>query len=183
MSTPKAMSTAGRRHALLASRARRLARPRTAPAPIPSVNCIVCEAGLELYAIPLAHVARIIPAGRVASIPSSNSSLMGVTARAGVFYHVYDLAPLISGAKAAGEGGHIIMLRGAVPIALRVDRALQVADIVELGGDASSAASSHPAIASFGRPLQDNLFDGRTISIVDPARLSTDHAPARAEGD
>lgn len=187
MSSPqnssKTISSAGRRHALLAGRARRLARPRTAPEPIPSVSCLVCEAGLELYAIPLANVVRIMPAGRVAATPSSNAALLGVTARAGVFYHVYDLAQLIGGGKAGSEGGHVVMLRGAVPIALRVDRALQVADIVDLSREASSASSSHPAIARFGRPLQDNLFDGRTISVVDPAMLSSEHAPARAEGD
>jgi chemotaxis signal transduction protein len=181
MSTPK-LSATGRRHALLVARARRLARPRKAPPAIASVSCLVCEAAGELFALPIARTAHVTSFVRIANIPTTNPSLIGVASRAGVFYHVYDLTRLVGAGK--GEGGRLVMLRGAPPVALRVDEAIRVADLVEISAtDASQIQANHPAVAGFARAAHADLFNGRTISLINPDKLASDTAPGRVEGD
>ncbi len=182
MSSPK-LSTTGRRHALLVTRARRLARPRKVAAPTASISCLICDAGGELYALPLSRMVRVAPFVRAAPVPTLNRALVGVASRAGVFYHVYDLARLV-GSGTGGERGHLVMLRGLPPIALRVDQAIRVADVVALSAaDASQMHTNHPAVTSFARALQAELFNGRTISLIDPDKLASEPAPGRVEGD
>lgn len=182
MSTPK-LSEAGRRHALLTARARRLARPRKTPDPVASISCLVCETAGELYALPLSHMARVVPFTRPAPVPTSNSALIGVVSRMGIFYHVYDLARLVGGAGADARG-HLVMLRGTPPIALRVDQAIRVADLVVLSeADTSQMRTNHLAVTGFARPLQHELFNERTISLIDPDKLAAGNAPSRVGGN
>jgi chemotaxis signal transduction protein len=182
MSSPK-LSQTGRRHALLTTRARRLARPRKAAAPVASISCLVCEAGGELYGLPIIRTAHVAPFVRAAAVPTHNPALIGVASRGGVFYHVYDLARLVGGAG-AGEGGRLVMLRGNPPVALRVDEAIRVADLVELSGpEASQIQSNHPAVTGFARALQIDLFNGRMISLINPDKLASESSPERVEGD
>ncbi|HOZ26802.1 MAG TPA: chemotaxis protein CheW [Hyphomonadaceae bacterium] len=182
MSSPR-LSEVGRRHALLVARARRLARPRTIAEPVPSTPCLVCDAGGELYALPLLQMARVVPFVRVAPVPTTNAALMGVFGRAGIFYHVYDLARLV-GAGDKGARGHLVMMRGAPPIALCVDEAIRVADLVTLSpAETSQMRANHPAVTGFARPLQSGLFSERTISLIDPDKLAPGHAPVRVGGD
>ncbi|RYG34918.1 MAG: chemotaxis protein CheW [Burkholderiales bacterium] len=181
MNTPK-LSSVGRRHALLVARARRLARPRKDPPAIASITCLVCEAAGELFALPIARATHVAPFIRAASVPTSNPALIGVVARAGVFYHVYDLTRLVGAGK--GEGGHMVMLRGSPAIALRVDEVLRVADLVGLSNSgASQLQANHPAISGFAHAVQADVFNGRTISLIDPDKLASDTAPSRVEGD
>lgn len=181
MNTPK-LSQVGRRHALLVARARRLARPRKAPPVVASISCLVCEAAGELFAIPVARAAHVAPFTRIAAIPTTNPALVGIVARAGVFYHVYDLTRLVG--TGVGEGGRLVMLRGNPPIALRVDEVLRVADIVELSpADASQIQTNQTAVTGFARALQDDVFSGRTISLINPDKLASDAAPSSVEGD
>ena len=181
MSTPK-LSEAGRRHALLVARARRLARPRKKPDPVDSISCLVCETGAELYALPLSQMARVVPFVRPAPVPTTNAALTGVVSRAGIFYHVYDLGRLVGSADAEARG-HLVMLRGTPPIALRVDQAIRVADLVVLSqADTSQMRANHPAVTGFARPLQQGLFNERTISLIDPDNLATGHPSSRVGG-
>jgi chemotaxis signal transduction protein len=183
MSLPK-ISAAGRRHALLVMRARRLARPRNAVEPVATIACIVCEAGRELYALPLARVARVTPCVRIAPVPTINRALVGIAGSAGVFYHVYDLARLVGASDVLEAGSHLVMLRGAPPIALRVHVALGVADLVELSlTETAQMQANHPAVTGFTRPLQADLYGGRTISLINPEKLAPGSAPAREKGD
>lgn len=181
--SPSKLSDAGRRHALLVSRARRLARPRRTPDPVESLSCLVCESGADLYALPLSQIARVAPFVPPAPTPTNNPALIGVVGRAGIFYHVYDLGRLVGGADTAAHG-HLVMLRGTPPIALHVDQAIRVADLVVLSqADTSQMRGNHPAIAGFARPLQQGLFNERTISLMDPDKLATRHASPRVGGD
>jgi chemotaxis signal transduction protein len=181
MSTSK-LSPAGRRHALLVTRARRLARPRKAPVAVASISCLVCEAAGELFAIPIGRAAHVAPFVRVAAIPTANPALIGVVSRAGAFYHVYDLTRLMGAGK--GEGGRLVMLRGNPAIALRVDEVIRVADLVELSDiGAAQIQANHPAISGFVRTLQADLFNGRTISLIDPDKLASDTVPGWVGGD
>lgn len=178
----KPLSSAGRRHALLEARTRRLARRRDAAEKIVTVNCLVCEAGGQFYALPLTRIARVAPAMRPAPVPSANPALLGVTGRAGVFYHVYDLASLMGGT--AGAAGHAVMLRGSSPIALHVEAALRVADLVMIGPDeAANLRATHPAVSGFARAIQNELFDGRILSLIDPDKLASAVEADRVEGD
>lgn len=177
------LSQAGRRHAILASRTRRLARPRGAGIVVPFVTCLVCEAGGELFGVPLVRLSRVVSAGQLAVVPSSNPALVGVTGRAGIFYHVYDLARLTSDGS-VGPEGHFAMLRGSPPIALSVDRAVRVADLATLTpAEASHMQARGPAVSGFARPLQAELFEGRIISMIDPDRLVADDVRDQVEGN
>lgn len=181
MNSPKLSST-GRRHALLVTRARRLARPRKAPVTVASVSCLVCECAGELFGLPIARTAHVAAFARPATIPTSNPALIGVVPRAGAFYHVYDLTRLMGAGK--GEGGRLVMLRGSPAIALRVDEAIRVADLVALADPgASQLQANYPAISGFARAVQSDLFNGRTISLIDPDKLASDTAPGWVEGD
>jgi chemotaxis signal transduction protein len=179
----RTISPTGRRHAILAARARRLARRLGAPEPVASINCLVCEAGGQLFGLPLVRMARVVPTARTAHVPTSNPALLGVASRGGVFYQVYDLARL-AGAGAGGADGHIVLLRGTPAKALRVDRALRVADVVALAsGDAPQLQAGQSVVSGFARPLQAELFEGRIISLIDPDKIAPDHAPGDVEGD
>ncbi len=182
MNSPK-LSVAGRRHALLVARARRLARPRKAAPAVASISCLVCEAGDELYGLPIMRTAHVAPFVRAAAVPTRNPALIGVSSRAGVFYHVYDLATLM-GVRSGGEGGRLVMLRGSPPVALRVNEAIRVADLVELpAADASQIQANHPAVTGFARAVQADLFNERTISLINPDKLASESTPERVEGD
>lgn len=170
---------ARRRHALMGARARRLARPRKqAPAEI-SVRCLVCQSGDDQIAIPLARVAHISVYRRPVPVPSRNPALIGVLAVAGVFHHVFDLSLMAhAGASreaSAADGSHLIILRtGAFASALRVERALRVADLVMLdSGDTSGLAPSHPAITGFARPLKTDPDSARIIGLVDVDQITS----------
>lgn len=177
------LSATARRHALLKGRARRLARPRVSPVATATVSCLVCEADRELFGLPLSRLVRVVPMRRLSTLPTTNAALVGVTSHAGVFYHVYDLAKLVSG-MASARGEHLVMLRGAPAVALRVDIALRVADLVTLDpSETSRIGSNHPAVSGFARSTQAELFDGRVISLIDPEKLTLDHAPEGVEGD
>jgi chemotaxis signal transduction protein len=174
---------ANRREAILADRARRLARPRKAQVAVESVSCLVCEAGGDLFAIPVSRAARVMPARQTAAIPTSNPALIGITNRGGLFHHLYDLARLV-GLEPVGSDGHFVMLRGSPAVALRVERALRVADLVPLTpNDAPQMQASQPCVTGYARPLQASLFEGRTIALVDPDKLAPDSGPGRVEGD
>ena len=177
-------SAVGRRHVLLGARARRLARPRREAAPEVSTPCLVCEVNGELYGLPLSRLARVAPFIAAARTPTRNPAMLGVLARSGVFYHVFDLG-LLLGAGSAGEAGHVALLRGSAPaIALRVDRAKRVAALVELPPDATSQmGASHPAVKAFARPLEAGLFEGRMISLIDVDQLTSDAQRGRDEGE
>lgn len=172
------------RHSLLRARARRLARPRREISMVASIACLVCEAAGVLYAVPLIKVARVAPFRRAASTPSSNPALLGVTGLSGKLYHVFDLGRLMHAAT-SDAGEHLVLLRGGPPaVALRVTRAVRVADLVELSlEDASQMRPSHPAVTAFARPLQADLFAGQTISILDPDQLTSRVTAGFTEGD
>jgi chemotaxis signal transduction protein len=127
---------------------------------------------------------RIAPFRGAAPVPTSNPALLGVLASAGVFYQAYDLGKLLGDSAGAPEG-HVIFLRDRSPgIAIRVDRVLGVANLVELGSDASTRMRAvHPAVTAFVRPLDRDAFDGRTISLLDTDQLASESREDRLEGD
>jgi chemotaxis signal transduction protein len=125
----------------------------------------------------------VIPHRRIASAPSSNPALLGIRGRNGVFYHVFDLGRMIGGG-AGGEGGHLVLLRGEPPVGLRVDAVLRVADVAAIDADAASGMRpSHPAVTGFVRPILKESFEGRVISLLDTAVLTSGDQRGRVEGD
>jgi len=175
--------SAGRRKAILVDRARRLARSRKAPEQVSFVSCLVCEAAGNLFGIPVERAALVMPARQTAAIPTSNPALIGITSRGGVFHQVYDLARLVGLATDISDG-HFVVLKGSPGVALRVERALRVVDLVPLAPeDALQMQASRPCVAGFARPLQVSLFDGRTIALIDPDKLGSDTASGLVEGD
>lgn len=154
--------------AILDERARRLAQAVDTASPVDLTLVLVCAAGTEWFGVEMSAVARVAPYQRPSFLPSRDRALLGLIARAGWFYRVYD-APLLLGLK-PGVGEHVLFLR-ARQIALRFDAILGVTDVAPLGeDDASRMRASHPAIRAFGQ-APDGPFAGRVISILDPQLL------------
>lgn len=162
MSAP-ALPTAQWRERVLAERAERLAhRPAPADASTLARVC-VCEAGGDLFGIPVEHIARVMPDVRPAPLANAAPALLGIIARGGGFSLIYDLAALASGAAGERVGeGHLILLRQTRPAAgVKVTRTLAVADIALLEGDEVAGLSTRPGITSYGR------HGDRIVSIID----------------
>ncbi|KAB1071542.1 chemotaxis protein CheW [Methylobacterium planeticum] len=110
---------------------------------------LVCTGGGERYGLPMAAVARVLPARPCTPIPGAPPALLGIVALSGGIVSVIGLAralgrgPARDPARDPGgeraEEGHLVVLRGgAAPLALAVDRVLGVARLD--GGSADPAA-------------------------------------------
>jgi chemotaxis signal transduction protein len=164
--------------ALLRERAAQLARAQ-APDAAPVITRLVCAAAGHLYGLPLTRLARVLSYQRPASAPSANPAMMGAIGRGGGFYLIYDLARIIDPARKSEAGGHIILLRRALPRAgLRVDEALGVVGLAPLEErELSGVAPQHSSISGFARHP-----DGRLVSLIDLNKMLPPLSRAAGEG-
>lgn len=165
---------------LLDARAEMLARQGRAMAG-PSAErrrYLVCEAGPDLYGIPVEAAGSVIQARTVMVPPGRVGAMLGLFGRGGELFSVVDLAMLLGRpAPAAGDPGHFVVLRRATPrVALRVDRALDVAPLIPLTDGADRAAGDDP-VAGFGRRTGT---DETSIALIDLDRLLTRLSPTAA---
>lgn len=156
-------SLAAQAERILEERTRQLAaRPALLAPEQPKLALLVCQVGAELYGLPLAAVAQVVPQGPCARLPGAPAALLGLFGRAGQVFSVLDLGRALGAAPAAGdpvEAGHFLLLRQAPRrLALRADRVLGVAHVVPLAGDA--AALPRP---DDGHPAQDRAVSGHAL--------------------
>lgn len=169
-----AKSSAVRANAILTERARRLAeRPQALHAAETRRVCL-CEAGGDLYGIPVEDVARVMSEAHTAPLAEAEPALLGVMSRGGGFALVYDLSALIGAVAAPQTGeGHFVLLRSLRPLtALKVSRVDAITDIELLSAEDTVNLPVRASIAAYGR-----AGDGRIVSIIDIAALM--HASAR----
>lgn len=129
--------------ALLAERARRLARPPHADAEgegADTLELLVCRVGAESVALPLAAVAAVARLGPVARLPRAVAPVYGVTAWRGRPLTVLALAP-----RATDDGGQprlVVLGSGArAVLAIAVDA---VDDLHRVSRDTLSPARDGP---------------------------------------
>lgn len=132
----RAVAILDRRTAFLASREAATTGRATPRRPV-----IVWALGESLYGMDVGHVAAVLPFAGCAPVPTRAPACLGVIGRSGRFYSVIGMrvlagiAPALL-AEAAAEPdppAHLLLLRGAPPIALAVDRVLGRFDLADTG--------------------------------------------------
>ncbi len=167
--------------ALLRERAWQLAQPRDTGAPTePTQRAVVCALGEALYAVPVEAVARIATYRPPARLPGGHAALLGVIARSGGFWHIYDLGVLL-GATAAAKG-FFVLLRGR-GVGLRADAVLGVSDLAPIAAEDASQMAASPSVATFARATEAGAYDGRIISILDLTLLLPREAASPDHGE
>ncbi|MGE4218665.1 MAG: chemotaxis protein CheW [Alphaproteobacteria bacterium] len=167
----------GRPHAmrerLLDERTRRLARPAAEDGPTDAASVLVCALGRSLYGLPLQGVATVARFQRAAALPGQPAAMIGLTGKAGAFFHVFDLGAWLTGTSAVTTPGFIVALRRPPPrVAIRVDRILGVATAIPLtAAEAAPLPASPPAVSAYARSAGTGELDGPLLALVDLDRL------------
>jgi len=170
MTTPEAVridySLPDWRERLLETRARSLAgnaSPESEAGEI--LKCLIVLANGAPCALRLSDVAQVTPWREPARLPGGRGAVGG---RSGSYFHIYSLADLLGGSGDQTAGGHIVRLRVRDRgVALRVDRAMDVADVRLVQPDVSeSLGKPHPAAVGLGEAP-----GYPTLTILDADRL------------
>jgi purine-binding chemotaxis protein CheW len=149
------------------------ARKDTASAPVEALaRALVCGSGRERFGIPVEAVAEILPAQRCVPVPDASPALIGLFGRGGRLVSVIDLATALGLEPAADdEGQHFVLLRREQPqVALRVERAFAVSEILPLTG-AEAAGFRNDAVTGYARPAAGITDRDETLSLLDTERL------------
>lgn len=165
------MSAERNTDAILRARAERLAAKPLADK-APGIQVLLCVLGSERVGLPLEALAHIAPFRQPAPLPGAATSALGVIARAGAFFQLYDLNAL-HGQPAARAHAHIAFLRRRTPqAALAIAHAENIAEVTPL----SAADAADTGLDSTDARLA-RAPDGRIISILDIDTLLAAVAP------
>jgi purine-binding chemotaxis protein CheW len=159
----------------LAARAQAHAAP-AAEAP----RVLACGAGREHFGIPIEAVAEVLPYRECVPVPDGPAALIGLFGRSGRLVSVIDLAMALGlePAVADEQPWHLVLLRGEHPqIALRVDQAIAVTDIVPLAGEEAGGFRTE-AVSGYARPGSGFADQDRVLSVLDIARLLRPFLPS-----
>jgi purine-binding chemotaxis protein CheW len=160
---------------ILDERTERLAaRKAAATAPAEALpRALVCGAGRERFGLPIGAVAEVLPSQNCMPVPDGPPALIGLFGRGGRLVSVIDLA-LALGLEATSsddESSHFVLLRRDQPqVALRVERAYAVADILPLTGD-EAAGFRNDAVTGYGKVQSGPDDQDETLSLLDTERL------------
>jgi purine-binding chemotaxis protein CheW len=143
-------------------------------------RALVCGAGRERFGILVETVAEILPLQKCVPVPDGPPALVGLFGRNGRLVSVIDLALALGLEPAAsnGEDRHLVLLRREQPqVALRVDRAYAVADVLPLTGE--EAAGLHTdAVTGYAKVQTDLSDEDGVVSLLDIERLLRPFLPA-----
>jgi len=137
-------------HAILVERARTLARPLGdalgARDDALTLAALVVRVGASTYAVPLAEVVEILPAGRIAPLPGASSPVVGVVAWRGRVLAVRALHASVGGATDARPV--VVVGDARTPLALVVDAVDEIRPLgaVAATDNESTDASTAPTI-------------------------------------
>lgn len=164
---------------LLAERAARLGERPRALEDVERRSVCLCEAGNQLYGLPLEQVARVLPYGVASPLANAPASLLGIVSRGGGFALVHDLAGLLGDEiDGLASEAHLVLLRSLRPVTgLRVARSLSVSDVVVLAGEEAASLPQRAGVSAYGRGP-----DGRVVSIIDIDALLQTAARAGSGG-
>lgn len=158
----------------LAARRPVAADPTTMAAPV-----LICVAGTELYGIPLADIAEILPAQTCVPIPDGPAALVGILGRRGRPVSVIDLS-IALGMSASSETvfDHFVLLRREKPrVALRVERAQGVVAATSLTSE-DGQAFRNDAVIGYAEIPAGSSDKERVVSLIDVERLIRPFLPA-----
>lgn len=129
------------------------------------VRCLLVEAAGTTWALTLGDVAQVSPWRQPARLPGGRSAVGG---RSGSYFHIHSLAHLLGREADPAVGGHIVRLRThGQSVALQVDRAVDVADVVMAESAATeSLGRLHPAVTGLG-----SAAGYPSVAVVDAERL------------
>ena len=131
---------------------------------------LVCGSGRERFGIPVEAVAEVLPPQNTVPVPDGPPALVGLFGRGGRLVSVIDLALAlgIESSSASDEDHHVLLLRRDHPqVALKIERAYAVADIVPLTGEEAIGFRSE-AVTGYAKVQAD---EADTLSLLDPERL------------
>jgi len=160
---------------ILDERTERLAARRHAAAlPADALpRALICGAGRERFGIPVEMVAEILPPQKCVPVPDGPPALIGLFGRGGRLVSVIDLA-LALGLEPASPGDesqHFVLLRREQPqVALRVERAFAVGDVLPLTGE-EAAGFRNDAVTGYGKVQSGPADQDDILSLLDTERL------------
>jgi purine-binding chemotaxis protein CheW len=166
---------------ILDERTERLAARRDAAAPAEALpRVLVCGTGRERFGLPIEAVAEVLPPQKCMPVPDGPPALIGLFGRSGLVVSVIDLA-LALGLEATSsedEYAHFILLRREQPqVALRVERAYAVTDILPLTGE-EAAGFRNDAVTGYGKTRSGPADQDEIVSLLDIERLLRSFLPS-----
>jgi purine-binding chemotaxis protein CheW len=159
---------------ILDERTERLAARRDATAPAEALpRVLLCGTGRERFGLPIEAVAEVLPPQKCMPVPDGPPALIGLFGRSGLVVSVIDLA-LALGLEATSsedEYAHFILLRREQPqVALRVERAYAVTDILPLTGE-EAAGFRNDAVTGYGKTRSGPADQDEIVSLLYIERL------------
>jgi purine-binding chemotaxis protein CheW len=149
-------------------------RRKDAATPIQALShALVCGAGRERFGIPIEAVAEVLPSQAIVPVPDGPPALVGLFGRGGRLVSVIDLALALGfeSSSTDDESHHFVLLRRDQPqVALKVERAYAVADIVPLTGEEATGFRTE-AVTGYARVQSDPAGQADTLSLLDTERL------------
>jgi purine-binding chemotaxis protein CheW len=160
---------------ILDERTERLAaRKNAAAVPAQALpRALVCGAGRERFGLPIDVVAEVLPSQNCMPVPDGPPALIGLFGRGGRLVSVIDLALALGlePSSSDDESHHLVLLRRDQPqVALRVERAYAVADILPLTGE-EAAGFRNDAVIGYGKIQSGSADHDETLSLLDTERL------------
>jgi purine-binding chemotaxis protein CheW len=174
MERVRVRSAEERMQQILDERTERLAARKAATSPAEALpRALVCGAGRERFGLPIETIAEVLPPQKCMPVPDGPPALIGLFGRSGQLVSVVDLA-LALGLEVAsqeGESTHFILLRRETPrVALRVERAHEVTDIIPLTGE-EAAGFRNDAVTGYGKTQSGPDDQDEPVSLLDVERL------------
>lgn len=186
MERVRVRSTEERVQQILDERTERLAaRADAVAAPVEALpRALVCGSGRERFGIPVEAVAEVMPQQKCMPVPDGPAALIGLFGRNGQLVSVIDLARALGLEPAAtdDESQHFVLLRRGQPqVALRVERAFAVTDILPLTGE-EATGFRNDAVTGYGKAQSGMADQDETLSLLDPERLLRSFLPSSVPG-
>lgn len=169
---------ASRTKAILAARARALARPARSEQAGLLVSLVLFDIGGRPHALEVGFVREVLRRPQLTFVPSATPALIGVTNVRGEMVTVADIGPLLGLPAPPVPGPVIVLEAGDSPLGVVVEA---VHDLVDVPEDAVVAvpAADAPAGAS-ERRLVVGMISGASLlsaaALVSDGRLSTTEA-------
>jgi len=166
---------------ILDERAERLAaRQNEATAPAEALpRALVCGVGRERFGLRVEVVAEVLQPQNCMPVPDGPPALIGLFGRGGQLVSVIDLALALGlePSSSDNEGQHFVLLRRDQPqVALRVERAYAVADILPLTGE-EATGFRNDAVIGYGKVRSGPADHDETLSLLDTDRLRRPFLP------
>ncbi|WP_262028757.1 chemotaxis protein CheW [Microvirga sp. Mcv34] len=137
------------------------------------LRALVCGTGRERFGLPVDAVAEVMPPQKCMPVPDGPPALIGLFGRGGRLVSVVDLA-LALGLEPSStehESQHFVLLRREQPqVALRVERAYAVEDVLPLAGD-DATGFRNDAVNGYGKLRSGPDGQDETLSLLDTERL------------